>query len=349
MEKSEGNEFMSQVLLNAVPPACAAMARNEFPQGLLNPGKPRASSLLNIGLLNLMPTKEVTERQWLRLLLRADFSDPLQLHFLKLNSWRSTHVSPLHMSRYYQTIEDALLANHVDVLIITGAPLGRLEYSEVGYWPELTALMCELEVRGIAVLFSCWAAQAALYHLYGIPTLRGEEKLSGVFAQQLLAASGYPASTRSQRLAQRLADSNHLDVPQSRFALPDPAALAQRLHPLQAEYLRREHIPQPTGQPTGTESPPVKRPLTAILGSRKTGISVLSDERKGHLFMLGHPEYEDDTLALEYTRDLAHNPATPAPVNYQLPAVEGAQLLPTQSAQWQTLGAALIENWLTYR
>ena len=340
---------MSQVLLGAVPPACAAMARNEFPQGLLTSAEPAAPNPLNIGLLNLMPTKEVTERQWLRLLLSADYSHPLRLHLLKLNSWRSTHVNPLHMSRYYQTIENALLANQLDVLIITGAPLGRMEYSAVGYWPELTALMCELEVRSIPVLFSCWAAQAALYHLYGIPTLRREDKLSGVFTQQVLAASGYPASRRSQRLAVTLSDLNHLDMPKSRFALPDPAALAQRLHPQQADYLLTVNIPHATRPPADAGSTSVKRPLTAILGSQQTGISVLSDECKGHLFMLGHPEYENDTLALEYTRDLAHNPATPAPLNYQLPAAKGAGLVQTQSAQWQALGAALIENWLTYR
>lgn len=343
---------MSQVLLSPLPPLCATMGHQEFPQRLLASAAPGSARMLNVGLLNLMPNKDVTERQWLRLLLKAEHPHPVKLHLLKLASWRPTHANPMHMARYYTTIEHSLAANQLDMLMITGAPLGRLEYADVRYWAELSALMCELEVRAIPTLFSCWAAQAALHHLYQVPTLRRQTKLSGVFAQQVSTSTTTNALTQrmlcalndfaSASLTAEPRTLSPLPMPQSRFALPDPEVLQQRL-------AASQHQPSAQG-------------LHALLTGDATGASVLSDARKNRLFFLGHPEYEDNTLALEYARDLASDPKTKPPLHYQLPEQLPAARPGNQpasysgnaqpvtgepaSAQWQALGAVILRQWL---
>lgn len=329
---------MSHITISPLPPLCATLGQQEFPGRLLAAPEHEAVRKLNVGLLNLMPNKDVTERQWLRLLLKAEHPYPLHLHLLKLASWQPTHAHPMHMARYYATIETMLASNQLDMLIITGAPLGRIEYGEVKYWAELSALMCELEVRGVPTLFSCWAAQAALQHLYQVPTQRRQTKLSGVFDQRpvasqasagltsrLLSAVNDFASTGKQQVTK-------LKMPQSRFALPDPAVLQQRLTTA-------------SQQSSGLG-------LSAILTGEHTGATVLSDTRKHRLFFLGHPEYEYDTLALEYARDLAQDPTTQAPLHYQLPTPPAAVSSLTNPAEqsvsdtWQALGAVLMGQWL---
>jgi len=133
---------------------------------------------LRIAILNLMPTKIVTETQLLRLLGNS----PLQVEIVLLHP--KTHTSKNtpeeHLIAFYNTF-DEVKDQKFDGLIITGAPVEHLEFEEVNYWDELKQIM-DWSVHNVFSTFHiCWGAQAGLYHHYGIPKYPLEEKMFGVF------------------------------------------------------------------------------------------------------------------------------------------------------------------------
>ncbi len=133
---------------------------------------------LKMAILNLMPTKIVTETQLLRLIGNT----PLQIDVVFL--YPKTHVSkntPLeHLDTFYRTF-DEIKDNKFDGLIITGAPVENLEFEEVNYWEELKSIM-EWSIHNVySTLHICWGAQAGLYYHFGIPKYPLSEKMFGVF------------------------------------------------------------------------------------------------------------------------------------------------------------------------
>ncbi|QUW22886.1 homoserine O-succinyltransferase [Sporosarcina sp. Marseille-Q4063] len=137
---------------------------------------------LNIAILNLMPEKERTELQLLRLLGNT----PLQVNvtFLYTATHNSKNISKSHLDNYYETFED-VKGRRFDGLIITGAPIEHLQFEDVNYWSELTKIMDWSKDNVTSVLHICWGAQAALYHHYGIDKYELPEKCSGVFNHSL--------------------------------------------------------------------------------------------------------------------------------------------------------------------
>lgn len=137
---------------------------------------------LRIAIVNLMPTKEVTETQLIRLLANT----PLQvdLHLLTMDSHESKNTSMEHLGNFYQTYEE-IKNQRFDGMIITGAPVEFLPFEEVDYWPELAALMEYSKGSVFSTLHICWGAQAALYYHYGIEKYVMPEKLFGVFPHKL--------------------------------------------------------------------------------------------------------------------------------------------------------------------
>ena len=133
---------------------------------------------LNIAILNLMPEKEKTELQLLRLLGNT----PLQVNitFLNTATHTSKNISKSHLDNFYETFED-VKSRRFDGLIITGAPIEHLEFKDVNYWEELTEIMEWSKENVTSVLHICWGAQAALYYHYGINKYELVEKCSGVF------------------------------------------------------------------------------------------------------------------------------------------------------------------------
>ena len=137
---------------------------------------------LRILVLNLMPTKIVTETQLARLLGNTPLQIEMQL--LAIQSHAPTHVAPEHMFSFYQSfgeVKDAFF----DGMIITGAPVEHLPFEEVDYWEELCAIMEWSKSHVYSTFHICWGAQAALYYHYGIPKLPLEEKLFGVFEHRV--------------------------------------------------------------------------------------------------------------------------------------------------------------------
>ncbi len=133
---------------------------------------------LKIAILNLMPDKENTEQQLLRLLSNS----PLQIDvtFVRLVShkYKNTPLSYL-LKNYcpFYEIENKCF----DGLIITGAPVEKLEYEDVDYWGELTSIMEWARLHVTSTLYLCWAAQAGLYYHYGVNKFDYDKKLSGIY------------------------------------------------------------------------------------------------------------------------------------------------------------------------
>lgn len=137
---------------------------------------------LKIIILNLMPTKLVTETQLLRLLANS----PLQVEvdLLHTQSHISKNTPREHLLNFYKTFED-VKNNRYDGMIITGAPVEQLPFEEVDYWEEFKNIM-DWSIHNVyATLHICWGAQAGLYHHYGIPKYPAPQKIFGVFSHKI--------------------------------------------------------------------------------------------------------------------------------------------------------------------
>ncbi|HEK9100910.1 homoserine O-succinyltransferase [Bacillus pfraonensis] len=137
---------------------------------------------LKIAILNLMPTKQETEAQLLRLLGNT----PLQLyvHLLHMESHVSRNVAQDHLTSFYKTFRD-IEGEKFDGLIITGAPVETLPFEEVDYWEELGRIMEYSKTNVTSTLHICWGAQAGLHYHYGIPKYPLKEKMFGVFEHEV--------------------------------------------------------------------------------------------------------------------------------------------------------------------
>lgn len=138
---------------------------------------------LEIAILNLMPTKIVTETQLLRLLGNS----PLQVEITLLHpkSYLSKHTPSEHLFSFYNYFDD-VKARKFDGLVITGAPVETMDFEDVDYWEELTQIM-DWSIRNVtSTLHICWGAQAGLYHHYGVSKHPLERKMFGVFPHRVL-------------------------------------------------------------------------------------------------------------------------------------------------------------------
>lgn len=138
---------------------------------------------LEMLIVNLMPTKEATEEQLLRLLSNS----PLQLNvtLIHMSTHRAANVSEEHLKNFYRTFEQ-VKHQYFDGMIITGAPVEHLEFEEVNYWNELVGILEWSNHHVFSTLHICWGAQAALYHHYGIQKQPLDKKLFGIYEQELL-------------------------------------------------------------------------------------------------------------------------------------------------------------------
>lgn len=225
---------------------------------------------LQIAILNLMPIKEDTETQ----LLRALSNTPLQIDvtFLAIASHVSKNTSASHLNKFYKSFCDVRSQNF-DGLIITGAPLEQMEFEQVTYWDELTAIMKWSETHVTSTLHICWGAQAGLYFHYGIEKYFLPEKLSGIYQQQVL--------NRKIPIVRGFDDI--FLAPHSRYT-----------------GNRKEDI---------VKNPD----LTIVAESEAAGPFLVMAEGGKRIFVMGHPEYDRMTLDQEYKRDVGKglNPAIP--------------------------------------
>ena len=137
---------------------------------------------LKIAILNLMPLKETTEVQLLRLIGNTPLQIDTVLLHPKNHSSKNTPAS--HLASFYHVF-DEVKNQKFDGMIITGAPIEHLDYEKVGYWDELTEIMEWTKTNVTSTLHICWGAQAGLYYHYGIPKYPLKEKMFGVFSHTL--------------------------------------------------------------------------------------------------------------------------------------------------------------------
>lgn len=228
---------------------------------------------LRILLMNLMPKKIETEIQIARVLSHT----PLQvdLTLLTTASYTPSNTSQQHLSAFYKTL-DQVRDQKFDGLIVTGAPVERLEFEAVDYWQELCEVF-DWADRNVFRRFNiCWGAQAALYHRFGVPKYDLGGKLSGVYEQDVLAPSnrllgGFP----------------------TRFPCP-----VSRYTTVKREDI--EAVPQ----------------LKLLASSEISGPCFVEDQSTGDTYSFNHPEYDADTLLQEYERDLKAEPDVAVPANY---------------------------------
>ena len=228
---------------------------------------------LKIALLNLMPTKIATETQLARLLGNTPLQ--VELDLIQLRSHVTRNTSQEHMLAFYKPF-DQIRGEKYDGMIITGAPVERMEFEQVDYWKELCEVMEWTKTHVTSTFHICWGAQAALYYHYGIEKHDMGKKLFGVYPHY--------KEHKSSMLLRGFDDV--FMVPQSRFTT-----------------IRREDVLQ---------APELK----ILASSREGGIYALAPKLGRQIFITGHSEYDGDTLKNEYLRDQAAGLDTPLPVNY---------------------------------
>ncbi|MCG9737356.1 homoserine O-succinyltransferase [Shewanella insulae] len=228
---------------------------------------------MKVLILNLMPNKIETETQLLRLLGNT----PLQVDvdLLRIHDKVSKHTSIDHMNNFYRDFE-AVRQKNYDGLIITGAPLGQIEFEEVTYWDHIREIIDWSQQHVTSVLFLCWAAHAALYHLYGLQRKLLSAKRSGVF--------NHRRTCKHFPLLRGFDDE--FFAPHSRFA-------EMEVRDLKAH-----------------------KELQVLAESDEAGAYLVLSRNNRNLFVMGHPEYQKSTLSDEYQRDLAAGLHPKVPKNY---------------------------------
>lgn len=136
---------------------------------------------IEIAILNLMPTKETTETQFMRLLSNS----PLQVNItlVKTSTYNATHTDKSHLDRFYKTFAE-IKTRKFDGMIITGAPVENMDFEKVAYWKELEEILDWTKTNVTSTLFICWGAQAALHYFYSIKKHPLKEKCFGIFAHR---------------------------------------------------------------------------------------------------------------------------------------------------------------------
>ncbi|HXT08926.1 MAG TPA: homoserine O-succinyltransferase [Roseiarcus sp.] len=170
---------------------------------------------MQIGLLNLMPNKIMTELQLARLLAATPLQ--VELSLVRLGTHRAKHTPEDHMMAFYSTWEEVRLRKF-DGFIVTGTPLETIPYEEVRSWPEVQQIFEWTRSNVHSSMFVCWGAMAALHHFHGAPKRLLEEKAFGVYPQKILA----PTSPYLAGFADDFA------TPISRWAQIEPADLHGR-------------------------------------------------------------------------------------------------------------------------
>ena len=228
---------------------------------------------LEIGILNLMPTKVTTETQLLRLL--SNTSLQVNIDLINAATHKSKNTSPDHLKAFYKSFED-IKNKYYDGFIITGAPVEKLNYSDVNYWDELCDFFEWTKTHVYSTLHICWGAQAALYYHFHIHNKIEEKKIFGIFKHQALV--------KNHPLLSGFDDE--FNIPHSRYT-----------------SISRDDI----------ENCP---DLDLIAYSDEAGVGIISDKIERRFFINGHLEYSRNTLKKEYERDKALGLNTAIPENY---------------------------------
>ncbi len=256
---------------------------------------------LRVLILNLMPTKVVTETQLLRKLSNTPIQ--IKVELLKTASYIPQHADPTHLDTFYTTF-DEIKDQKYDGMIITGAPLDYIAFEDVTYWEEACQIMDWCNTNVFSTMHLCWGAFAGLHYYYGIPKVDLQEKLSGVFEHRIV--------------------KNHVPL----FRGLDDIFYAPQSR---ATSMREEDI-RAVGE------------LEIMAVSDVAGVTIVKTKDDRHFFMTCHPEYDADTLAMEYFRDLEKGLNPKLPCNY-FPDDDPKK---TPVVTWRSTGQIIFSNWLNH-
>ncbi len=228
---------------------------------------------LKIVLLNLMPTKIETETQLLRLLGNS----PLQIdiEFLHMATHTSKNTSASHINSFYKTFDD-IKDQKFDGMIITGAPVEKMDFEQVDYWEEMRKIMSWSLTNVYSTMHICWGAQAGLYFHYGINKRPLDEKLSGIY--------------------------NH--------------TVLNPYHPLMRGFDDNYFAPHSRYTDVSLESVRACKDLIALSVSDMAGLHIVASKSGRQFFVTGHAEYDRETLSREYFRDVNKGLNPKVPYNY---------------------------------
>ena len=228
---------------------------------------------LRIVILNLMPLKITTETDLIRLLSNT----PLQLdiNFMKLKSHTPKNTPIEHMMMFYRDFE-SMRHEKFDGMIITGAPVETMDFEQVTYWDEIVDIFNWARTHVTSTLYICWAAQAGLYHYYGVPKYPLDKKMFGIFEQHTL---------QPQMPIFRGFDDT--------FMMP---------HSRHTEIHKDDILARPE--------------LQLIAESDDSGVSIVMARGGREFFITGHLEYSPNTLDNEYKRDFGVRSDVELPRNY---------------------------------
>ena len=256
---------------------------------------------LEIAILNLMPTKIETETQLLRLLGNS----PLQVDVELLHP--ATHISKntssTHLYTFYKTF-DEIKHRRFDGLIITGAPIEKMPFEEVDYWPEMCKIMEWTKTHVYSVLYICWGAQAGLYYWHGIQKYPLPKKLSGIF--------------------------NH--------------TVLNPYHPLMRGFDDNYFAPHSRNTDVRVEDIKKHPELIVLSVSDRAGLHMIANRNGRAFYVTGHAEYDRDTLAKEYFRDINKGLNPEIPYHY-FPNDDDSK---TPPFTWRSNAHLLVSNWLNY-
>ena len=228
---------------------------------------------LRIALLNLMPTKIDTETQFSRLLGNTPLQ--IELTLLHTKTHKSKNTSQEHLLNFYVDF-DSIEREYFDGLLITGAPVEKMQFEDVEYWDELCRIMEWSKTHVFSTFFVCWGAQAGLHYFYGLDKHLLDEKLFGVFP--------HTVEHSESRLFRGFDDV--FMIPHSRHTT-----------------VLREDIEKVSA-------------LKILASSEQAGVFAIEDEENHRIFITGHPEYDPRTLEKEYLRDKNQGLPILPPENY---------------------------------
>lgn len=228
---------------------------------------------LKILVLNLMPLKITTETDLIRLLSNT----PLQIEiiFMKLKSHTPKNTPIKHMLMFYKDF-DILKQQKWDGMIVTGAPVEQMPFEKVDYWKELIEIFDWARTHVTSTMYICWAAQASLYHFYGVPKYPLPKKMFGIFPQRPLIP----------------------ELPIFR-GFDDVFMMPHSRH----TEVRREDFEKVND-------------LTVLSESDESGVSMVMARGGREFFVTGHLEYAPDTLDKEYRRDFGKRDDVDIPMHY---------------------------------
>lgn len=199
---------------------------------------------------------------------------------------------------------EEIRSERFDGMIITGAPVEQMAYEDVDYWPELCAVMDYSRTHVYSTMHICWGAQAALYYHYGIPKYPVEKKVFGVFPHRV---------TRPRNPLVRGFDEVFY-APHSRHT-----------------EVRRADVDKVDA-------------LRVLAESDEAGLHLLATDSGRQIFILGHMEYDKDTLRSEYERDVAKGLPIEVPRHYFYDDDPAKDVI----FRWRSHANLLFSNWLNY-